>query len=313
MAKASKKILNNLIDRIYHSYKNLNDGALASYIPELAKADAKKFGISITTLDGETICVGDFDTSFTIQSISKPFVFGLAIETHGIEHVRSRVDVEPTGDSFHSIIHLDNESKRPSNPMVNTGAIAMTSLIKGKSKKEGQLMLQKYFEKFTGCSLEIDESVYESEKATGHRNRAMAHLMLHFGMVEPEIDETVDLYFRQCSFKVNTNDLSMMAATLANNGINPKTKEIAIKKENINYLLTLMFTCGLYTYAGQWAFNVGIPAKSGVSGGILAVVPGEMGIGVYSPLVDLHGNSVRGLRFFNDFSKELNLHVFKQY
>jgi glutaminase len=250
------------------------------------------------------------DRLFTIQSISKPFVFGLALETHGLEHVRSRVNVEPTGEPFHSMIKLDESSKRPPNPLVNSGAIAMTSLIKGDNPEAGQARLKQMYELYTGRELAMDDSVYESERATGHRNRAIAHLMLHFGMVEPEVEETVDLYFRQCSFNITTSDLSTMAATLANKGINPLTGKRAINEEHVKSLLTLMLTCGLYTYAGEWAFNVGLPAKSGVSGGILAAVPGKMGIGVYSPLVDTQGNSVRGVRVFKDLERVLNLHIF---
>ena len=303
--------LSELIHRLHESYRSLEAGTLATYIPELGRADPNAFGIAITTTDGETITAGDAECPFSIQSISKPFVFGLALETHGLDRVRSRVGVEPTGEPFHSMIRLDNESKKPSNPLVNTGAIAMTSLIKGSSPRAGQELLARSLEKYAGRKLEMDATVYESEKATGHRNRAIAHLMLHFGMVEPEIEETVDLYFRQCSFNVNAVDLSVMAATLANHGTNPKTLEKAIDEKYVKCLLTLMLSCGMYTFAGEWAFSVGIPAKSGVSGGILAVVPGEMGIGVYSPRIDSHGNSVRGIAVFKDLAEALDLHIFE--
>jgi glutaminase len=302
--------ITDIINRAYETYKDLDRGKLADYIPELGKADIKNFGISVTTVKGETISVGNADTMFSIQSISKPFVFGMALEGHGTAHVRSRVGVEPTGEPFHSIIRLQAKSKRPSNPLVNAGAIAMTDLVNGNSHEERIQNLQSALAKYTGRPLDMDESVYLSEKATGHRNRATAHLMLHFGMVEPRIDETTDLYFRQCSYKITSDDLSVMAATLANNGINPKSQDRALLSEHVKSLLTLMFTCGLYTYAGEWAFRVGIPAKSGVSGGILGVVPGVMGIGVYSPLVDKHGNSVRGIRVFKNLATELGLHMF---
>ncbi len=300
----------SLIEEIYQEHKHLADGDLASYIPELGNVDPRGFAISVTTVDGQIVTAGDKDRLFTIQSISKPFVFGLALETHGLDHVRSRVNVEPTGEAFHSMIRLDESSKRPPNPLVNSGAIAMTSLIKGGSPAAGQTRLKHMYELYTGRVLDMDAAVYESEKATGHRNRAIAHLMLHFGMVEPQIEETVDLYFRQCSFNVNASDLSTMAATLANKGVNPLTGKRAIAEPYVKSLLTLMLTCGLYTYAGEWAFNVGLPAKSGVSGGILAAVPGKMGIGVYSPLVDKQGNSVRGVRVFKDLERALNLHIF---
>ena len=309
-ASLSPTKIASLIEEIYQEHKHFTEGELASYIPELGKVDPDGFAISVTTVDGQTITAGDKDKLFTIQSISKPFVFGLALEIHGLEHVRSRVNVEPTGEPFHSMIRLEESSKRPPNPLVNSGAIAMTSLIKGANPLAGQTRLKQMYELYTGRTLAMDESVYESERATGHRNRAIAHLMLHFGMVEPEVEETVDLYFRQCSFNINASDLSTMAATLANKGINPLTGKRAIAEEHVKSLLTLMLTCGLYTYAGEWAFNVGLPAKSGVSGGILASVPGKMGIGVYSPLVDSKGNSVRGVRVFKDLERALNLHIF---
>jgi glutaminase len=302
--------LASLVEEIYQEHRYLAEGELASYIPELGKVDPRGFAISVTTIDGQIVTAGNKDQLFTIQSISKPFVFGLALETHGLAHVRSRVNVEPTGEPFHSMIRLDESSKRPPNPLVNSGAIAMTSLIKGKNPQAGREAIKNMYELYTGRSLDMDEAVYESEKLTGHRNRAIAHLMLHFGMVEPEIEETVDLYFRQCSFNINASDLSTMAATLANKGINPLTGKRAIAETHVKSLLTLMLTCGLYTYAGEWAFNVGLPAKSGVSGGILAAVPGKMGIGVYSPLVDRQGNSVRGVRVFKDLERALNLHIF---
>ena len=310
--KTNPSLLNEIVQELYHKYKDNNDGSLATYIPELAKAKPQHFGISITTVDGETISAGDCEAPFTIQSVSKPFVFGMALEKHGMEHVRSKVGVEPSGEPFHSIIKLDTDSKRPSNPLVNAGAIAMTDLVKGANQKEGRDFLQKSFEAYVGHPLNIDLSVYESEIDTGHRNRAIAHLMLHFGMIDKEIEKTVDLYFRQCSFIINSSDLSTMAATLAKDGINPKSGERALEERYVKSLLTLMLTCGLYTYAGEWAFNVGIPAKSGVSGGILGVVPGRMGIGVYSPLVDSHGNSVRGVKVFEELSQKLKLHVLEK-
>jgi len=312
MLRSDYKIENisNIIQRLHEECKDLNDGRLACYIPELAKADPKKFGIAVTTVDGQTTFIGDAECLFTLQSISKPLIFGLALETHGLDEVRYRVDVEPTGEPFDSIIRLGDKSKRPFNPLVNTGAIAMTNMIPGKDQNERQALLQKTLENYTGRDLTVDHSVFESEKATGHRNRAIAHLMLHFGMMDAPIEDTMDLYFRQCSFNVSATDLAMIGATLANKGVQPLTKVRAIDERSIQHVLALMFTCGLYTYAGEWAFDVGIPAKSGVSGAIMAVVPGLMGIGIYSPLIDHHGNSVRAVKVFEALSSELKLHSF---
>lgn len=306
------KELSTLIQQLHRKFGEVNSGKLASYIPELATVDKDKFAIAITSVDGETIFAGDATHEFSIQSISKPFLFGLAMEFHGLKHVLSRVGVEPTGDPFHSLIKLQTKSKKPSNPLVNTGAIAMTSLVHAHNPEKGEENIKTMLENYTGRSLTMDENVYKSEKETGHRNMAMAYLMLHFGMIEPDIDNAVDLYFRQCSYNTHTIDLSVMAATLANNGINPITQKRAISEKYVKHLLTLMLTCGLYTYAGEWAFTVGLPAKSGVSGGILAIVPGKMGIAVYSPLIDHHGNSIRGIKVFNELTKALNLHIFDQ-
>ncbi len=300
------KDLQEIIKRIHNDYHDHNSGRLADYIPELAKADPKNFAISITTVDGESFSVGDYQQLFTIQSISKPFIFGHALQRHGLKKVRTRVGVEPTGDPFNSLIRLQEKSKRPSNPLVNTGAIAMTNLV-GKKHQE----IDDLFENLCGRKLNVDQNVYESEKMTGHRNRAMAHLMLHFNMVDQEVEKTLDLYFRHCSYQITSVDLSLMGATLASWGINPLTKKKVFDRKHIKHILTLMFTCGLYTYAGEWAFNVGIPGKSGVSGGIMAVIPGMMGISVYSPLIDHHGNSVRGIKVFKDLSKVLKMHIFE--
>ncbi len=304
--------LNQLINESYSLYRDVSLGTLPNYIPELANANPNHFAISVTTLDGKTLSVGESDHKFTIQSISKPFVFSLALDTHGMEKVRARVDVEPTGDPFHSVIRLDAESKRPYNPLVNTGAIAMTDLIEAQTSKIREEKLLYFLETFAGRPLKINEKIYHSEQSTGHRNRAIAYLMLHFKMIGPNLDETLDLYFKQCSIDVNTKDLSVMASTFANNGINPITKKKAMKAEFVKHVLTIMFTCGLYTDAGEWAFDVGFPAKSGVSGGILGVIPGVMGIGIYSPLLDSHGNSIRARKVCEHLSKKLGLHIFDQ-
>ena len=308
----SQSQLKKLIETLHNKYRNNCDGKLTDYIPELANVDPNKFGISITTIDGNTVSTGDFEEQFTIQSISKPLVFGLALEKHGLDLVRSRVNVEPTGEPFHSIIRLDNISKRPSNPLVNSGAIAMTNLIKGENAQDGLEYLKNAFEKYMNHEPVIDEAVYESEKLTGNRNKAIAYLMLNFDMIDNRVEETLDLYFRQCSFNVDSVDLANIGASLANNGVNPITGAQALDPRYIRSLLTLMFTCGQYTYAGEWAFDIGVPAKSGVSGGIMAAIPGRMGIGVYSPLVDKHGNSVRGLKVFRELSDSLELHTFRK-
>lgn len=298
-----------VLNDLHSKYKPLRQGTLANYIPELAKVNPDLFSICIVTVDGEVYEVGDYKQLFTIQSISKVFAYGLALEDYGRDYVLTRVGVEPTGDAFNAII-LDEQSNRPLNPMVNAGAIATTSLIKGSGATERLNRMLDMFRRYIGRDVFVDISVFTSERSTGHRNRAMAHLMLNFGMIDQNIEESLDLYFQQCAVMVNCQDLAVMAATLANKGINPLTKEQAVDKGYIKDILSVMHTCGMYNFAGEWAYKIGIPAKSGISGGIIAVVPNKMGIGVFSPLLDVRGNSVRGVKVCEELSVQLGLHLF---
>ncbi|AUT00635.1 glutaminase A [Nostoc sp. CENA543] len=301
--------LSDVINELHDKYKSLQDGIVANYIPELAKVNPDLFSICIVTVDGHVYEVGDSQQLFTIQSISKVFAYGLALEDHGRDYVLTRVGVEPTGDAFNAII-LDEQSKRPYNPMVNAGAIATTSLIKGAGATERLNRLLDMFRRYIGHDVFVDISVFTSERSTGHRNRAMAHLMLNFGMINQNIEEALDLYFQQCAVMVDCRDLAVMAATLANRGTNPITGEQAVDKRYIKDILSVMYTCGMYNFAGEWAYKVGIPAKSGVCGGILAVVPHKMGIAVFSPPLDHRGNSVRGVKVCEELSQRLGLHLF---
>ncbi len=299
-----------VINDVHSKDKSLREGIVANYIPELAKVDPDLFSISIVTVDGQVYQVGDYQQLFTIQSISKVFAYGLALEDHGRDYVLTMVGVEPTGDAFNAII-LDEQSKRPYNPMVNAGAIATTSLIKGTGATERLNRLLEMFRRYIGHDVFVDISVFTSERSTGHRNRAMAHLMLNFGMIDKNIEESLDLYFQQCAVMVNCHDLAVMAATLANRGVNPITGEQAVNSRYIKDILSVMYTCGMYNFAGEWAYKVGIPAKSGVCGGILAVVPNKMGIAVFSPPLDIRGNSVRGVKVCEELSGHLGLHLFE--
>jgi len=302
--------LPSFLASLYQKYADLKEGKVASYIPELAKADPNWFAISVVTPDGRQFHVGNIEQKFTIQSISKVFVYGMALEALGRDKVLQKVGVEPTGDPFNSLIRLDEASKRPDNPMVNAGAIATTSLLPGTSASDRIERLLTMFQRYVGHEVYVDASVFVSEQETGHRNRAMAHLMVNFGMLEGDIDEALDLYFRQCSVLVTCQDLAVMAATLANRGHNPLTGEQAVHPDCIREILSVMYTCGMYNFAGEWAYRVGIPAKSGVSGGILAVVPNQAGIAVFSPLLDERGNSVRGLRVFEELAQTYGFHLF---
>ncbi|MGF1458512.1 MAG: glutaminase A [Leptolyngbyaceae cyanobacterium] len=296
---------------LHEQYRGLDEGQLATYIPELAKADPNQFGISIATLDGRVFEVGDTATPFTIQSISKVFVYGMALEDWGRDHLLEKVGVEPTGDPFNSLIRLDEASHRPDNPMVNAGAIATTSLIRGESPTDRLNRLLSMFRRYVGNDdVHVDLSTFLSERATGHRNRAIAHLMLNFGMIDDDIEAALDLYFQQCAVLVTCRDLALMAAALANYGKHPITHEQVLKPEYVRDVLSVMYTCGMYNFAGEWAFRVGIPAISGVSGGVIAVIPNQAGIAVFSPRLDSNGNSVRGVQVFEALSQQYGFHLF---
>ena len=301
--------IQDTLDELHNKYRPLQAGTLATYIPELALMNPELFSICIVTVDGQCFKVGDFHQLFTIQSISKVFVYGLALAEHGRERVLAKVGVEPTGDAFNAII-LDEKSKRPYNPMVNAGAIAITSLIKGKEPTERLSRMLSMFEGYIGHETTVDMLTFMSERTTGHRNRAMAHLMLNFGMIDEKIDESLDLYFQQCSLAIDCLDLAVMAATLSNQGRNPCTGVQAVPSCYIRDILSVMYTCGMYNFAGEWAYKVGLPAKSGVSGGLLVVVPRRMGIGNFSPLLDERGNSVRGVKVSEELYQRFGLHLF---
>lgn len=307
--KAVASPLQSFLSELHAKYKCLKDGNVANYIPELAKVDPESFGICVVTVDGQIFEVGDAQKLFTIQSASKPFVHGLTLEDCGRDFVLSKVGVEPTGDAFNAII-LDEKSGRPYNPMVNAGAIATAGLVKGTDPTDKLNRLLELFRRYTGREVHVDMSVYTSERTTGHRNRAISHLMLNFGMVSSNLDDMLDLYFKQCSVMVHCRDLAIMGATLANNGVNPVTGERALDQEYIKDVLSVMYTCGMYDYSGEWAYRVGLPAKSGVGGGIVAVVPKLLGIGVFSPRLDERGNSIRGVKVCEEMSSQFRLHSF---
>jgi glutaminase len=300
----------SVIQEVYEKYKDVNDGEVATYIPELGKANPNHFGIALVSVDGQVFSVGDCEQEFTIQSISKPFAFQMALEALGRDKVLEHVGVEPSGDAFNSI-ELEPRTMRPYNAMINAGAIAIASLIKNETPEAGVHAFVQTMQAAAGRPLRIDELVYLSEAATGHRNRAIAYLMLNCGIIDACVEHSLHQYFSQCSLLVNTCDLAMMAATLANLGTNPVSGENVFDFRFIKDTLTVMFTCGLYDHAGEWAFRVGLPAKSGVGGGIIAVVNRQLGIGVFSPRLDAKGNSVRGILACKELALQLGLHAFE--
>ncbi|MET9486690.1 glutaminase A [Nocardia sp. NPDC006630] len=300
-------VVARIIDEVYELCRADTSGELADYIPELAAVQPDSFGICLATADGQVYGSGDLDTCFTIQSISKPFTYALALADHGTAAMAERIDVEPTGEPFYEI-SLDPKTQRPRNPMINAGAIAAAGLIEGRDAADRFARIRRSYSRFAGRELKLNEDVYASEARTGFRNRAIGYLLRGANIIDGDPEEAVDRYFRQCSIDVTCRDLAMMAATLANNGVNPLTHERALTGPLVEQVLSVMTTCGMYDAAGDWVTTVGLPAKSGVGGGILAVLPGQIGIAVYSPRLDAHGSSVRGVKACRELSHRLGLH-----
>ncbi len=298
------------LDEVLQSVAADKTGVLANYIPELAEVDPERLGASIAMVDGELYASGDTDSLFTIQSISKPFVYALALADRGFEKVLDKVGVEPSGEPFNEI-SLEDSSGRPLNPMINAGAITTHSLVGTETMNRAERMERVIsgLSAFAGRSLEVDEAVYSSEIEHAHRNLAIAHMLRSHDILTENPTGVVEGYTRQCSLLVTVQDLAMMAATLANYGIQPVTGEQVVPKTVVRQVLSVMFTCGMYNAAGDWATQVGIPAKSGVGGGIIGAVPGQLGLATFSPRLDVHGNSVRGVSLFERFSSDMGMHV----
>jgi glutaminase len=304
---SSKPPLLRFLNTCHADFLQQTSGAVADYIPELGKADPAHFGISLATLDGHVYEVGDTQIAFTIQSMSKPFVFALALDTLGAARVESVIGVEPSGDPFNSIrLNADNH---PFNAMVNAGAIACTGLIYEAKGDDAFEYIRQALGRFAGRELDIDDAVYASESATGDRNRAIGYLLRTNAVIKDNVTSVLEAYFRQCSVLVTARDIAVMAATLANRGVNPVTGEQVVTPYAISRTLSVMTSSGMYDYAGEWIYRVGIPAKSGVGGGILAALPARLGLGSYSPKLDKHGNSVRGIKVCEALSSHYNLHM----
>lgn len=295
---------------IHQQLSALQSGEVASYIPELSKVNPDGFGICLVTVDGVAYSVGDIDTPFTIQSISKAFVYAASLADQGKAYVLRKVGVEPSGDAFNSI-SLHPQTGAPLNPMINAGAIATTSIVGGANVEAQWERIASIMAGFVGHELAVEEAVYRSESDTGHRNRAIAWMLKNAGIIESDPMPALENYFRQCSLLVNCRDIAFMAATLANGGVHPLTHQRVLPAEHVDQVLSVMATCGMYDYAGSWLTEVGMPAKSGVGGGIIAVLPGRFAIGVYSPRLDAKGNSVRGIEVCKRISKDFDLNIFK--
>ncbi|GAA3866283.1 glutaminase [Streptomyces sedi] len=285
-------------------------GEPAGYIPELAAADPERLGAAFATVQGEVYGAGDIDTEFTIQSISKPFAYALALADRGFDPVLAKVGVEPSGEAFNQI-SLEGDTGRPLNPMINAGAITTHTLVGSDDLKPAERVERVIdgLSAFAGRPLRTDEAVCVSEMEHAHRNLAIAHMLRGHDILTEDPRTVVDGYTRQCSVRVTARDLAMMAATLANRGVNPLSGERVVPEPVVRQVLSVMFTCGMYDAAGDWATQVGIPAKSGVAGGLIGALPGQIGIATFSPRLDRHGNSVRGVSLFERFSSDMGLHL----
>ncbi len=294
----------------YQRYRGLTDGMIADYIPALAKASVMQFGICLVGVGGRSVAVGDADHLFSIQSISKLFTFALVCESIGYREARDCLGVNSTGLPFNSVMAIELNPDRTINPMVNAGAIATTSLVPGASAEEKFDFIVDGLSRFAGRSLAVDEEVYESEAATNFRNRGIAHLIDSYGRMYCDPDVATDIYTRQCSIAVSARDLAVMGATLSDGGVNPITGETVVSADNCKRVLAVLATAGLYERSGDWLFEVGLPGKSGVSGGLVTVSPGKGGLATFSPPLDEAGNSIRGQRVTRYLSERLGLNLF---
>lgn len=289
----SKANIEKVLNDAYNKFKDVKEGANADYIKELATVDPNIFGISIVTTDGQVYTAGDVKSMVSIQSVSKAFTMAKIIEEQGHQAIQDKIGVDATGEVFNSITAIERMRGKEINPLVNPGAIAASSLINGADSSAKWKSILQVHSDFAGRQLGLNVPVYISEAGDNLRNQAIAHLLLAYGRMYFDPVEATDIYTKQCAININAQDLATMGATLANGGVNPVTKKKVVSPETVMYTLPVMATAGLYDDAGIWFYNTGLPAKSGVGGGIVAVVPGKFGIGVVSPPLDKAGNSVK--------------------
>jgi glutaminase len=304
------ELVRRLVLEAYESYRGLDEGKVADYIPALARVPRDLFGIVVVGVRGTVIEVGDVNHLFTIQSFSKPFVFALVCQAIGYLEARAKLGVNATGLPFNSVMAIELNADRTMNPMVNAGAIAATSLVPGASAEEKWRFIQEGLSRFAGRRLELDVEVYESEAVTNQRNRGIARLLESYGRMYCDPLVATDVYTRQCALAVTAHDLAIMAATLADGGVNPITKERVVDAVVCKRVLAVLATAGLYEQSGDWLFEIGLPGKSGVGGGIFTVAPGKGGLGVFAPPLDGAGNSVKGQKVTKYLSERLGLNLF---
>lgn len=314
----TRQRLGQRLAELYERHRELDERGVVNcyrpgrgfYVPQPDSPERTEFAIAVATTDGAIYAVGDHALPFAQQSLSKVFAYGLVLDDHGRDYVMRRVGVEPSGDAFYSIV-FDERNNRPYNPMVNAGAIVVSNLVRGASPDEKLERLLAVFRRYAGNDdLGVDPDILRAELGAADRNRAIAYLMRSQGMITGDAEATLRLYLEQCSVRVTCRDVAVMAATLANGGVNPLTGVRALGRRSVRDVLSVMYTCGMYDAAGAWACDVGVPAKSGVSGGLMCVIPGKMGVCVFSPPLDAYGNSARGVSVCREMSERLGLHVF---
>ena len=306
----TQEVVESLLKEVFDLYRSVDEGAVADYIPMLADVDPSLFGVSIFGVGGAGTSVGDSSHLFSLQSISKAFVFALVCDAVGHEEARQKLGVNATGLAFNSVMAIELNKERTMNPLVNAGALATTSLVPGATKEDKWQFILEGLSRFAGRPLELDRELYASESATNLRNQGIAHLLESYGRLYFDPDDTTDVYTRQCSMLVSASDLAVMGATLADGGMNPLTGQRVIEAFNCKHVLAAMATAGLYEHSGDWLYEVGLPGKSGVGGGIVTISPGKGGLGTFSPLLDDAGNSVRGQLVTRYVSEKLGLNIF---
>ena len=302
--------LARLAQEAYNKYKDDNSGKNADYIPALAKVPSKLFGITIVTVDGKIINVGDVDYAFSMQSCSKVFTMCLVMQESGDQAIYDKINVEPTGKAFNSVTAVEEGDGRADNPFVNPGAIATVSLVKAKSPQERWDKIIGCYDKFAGEKLAVLPDIYKSEAETNFRNRGLAYILFNSGHLYAEPLECTDVYTKQCSVGVTCKQLAVMGSVLANHGVNPITKERCLEASYVPKVLSVMTIAGFYDGSGAWAWNAGLPAKTGVGGGIVAVAPGKMAIVGFAPPLDQFGNSVRAQEAIRYIAQQLDLSIF---
>ncbi len=299
-----------LVAEAHEKFRSNTDGQNSQVYPALARVPADLFGLCLVGVSGNVYQVGDADIEFSIMSVSKPFVFALICKVIGVEEARAKIGANATGYAFNSLAGIERNPKGLTNPMVNSGAIATTSLVPGESHEEKWQFLHEGLSRFAGRTLPLNEEVFVSASATNFRNQSIARMLQSYGSIYLDPAEAVDLYTKQCSLNVTAKDLAVMAATLADGGVNPVTKERVVDASVCHYVLAVMATAGLYETSGDWLYDIGLPGKSGIGGGILAVSPGKGGLGTFGPRLDQAGNSVKGQLAAKFLSQELGMDLF---